>query len=79
MKEYREWIRIDAKNLTKSRLRPVSPYSYVGQGRKGTKVKTGKPQMDQPSSCSRGTMAGKLRRAQSSRCGLTRIRDTGPQ
>jgi len=25
------------KNLTQSRLRPVSPFSYVGQGRKGAK------------------------------------------
>jgi hypothetical protein len=23
------------KNLTQSKLRPVSPFSYVGQGRKG--------------------------------------------
>ena len=28
------------KNLTQSRLRPVSPFSYVGQGRKGAKVRT---------------------------------------
>jgi hypothetical protein len=27
------------KNLTQSRLRPVAPFSYVGQGRKGAKVK----------------------------------------
>jgi hypothetical protein len=26
--------------LTQSRLRPISPFSYVGQGRKGAKVKT---------------------------------------
>jgi hypothetical protein len=26
-------------NLTQSRLRPISPFSYVGQGRKGAKVK----------------------------------------
>src|ERR1700746_1042216 len=25
------------KNLTQSRLRPISPFSYVGQGRKGAK------------------------------------------
>jgi len=28
------------ENLTQSRLRPVSPFSYVGQGRKGAKMKT---------------------------------------
>jgi hypothetical protein len=28
------------ENLTQSRLRPVSPFSYVGQGRKDAKVKT---------------------------------------
>jgi hypothetical protein len=27
------------KNLTQSRLRPVSPFSYVGRGRKGAQVK----------------------------------------
>jgi hypothetical protein len=26
------------KNLTQSRLHPISPFSYVGQGRKGAKV-----------------------------------------
>jgi hypothetical protein len=28
---------IGRKNLTQSRLRPISPFSYVGQGRKGAK------------------------------------------
>jgi hypothetical protein len=28
------------ENLTQSKLRPVSPFSYVGQGRKDAKVKT---------------------------------------
>jgi hypothetical protein len=33
-----KWTRIDTnKNLTQSRLRPISPFSYVGQGRKGAK------------------------------------------
>jgi len=27
------------KNLTQSRLRPISPFSFVGQGRKGAKVR----------------------------------------
>jgi hypothetical protein len=27
------------KNLTQSRLRPVSPFSFVGRGRKGAKDK----------------------------------------
>jgi hypothetical protein len=29
------------KNLTQSRLRPISPFSYVGQGRKGAKEESG--------------------------------------
>jgi hypothetical protein len=53
------------ENLAQSRLRPVSPFSYVGQGRKGdrewtrmfAKIKTDEPQMDPPS---REAMAGKL-------------------
>ena len=28
------------EKLTQSRLRPVPPFSYVGQGRKGAKMKT---------------------------------------
>ena len=27
------------KKLTQSRLRPISPFSYVGRGRKGAKTK----------------------------------------
>jgi hypothetical protein len=32
--------RTEEKNLTQSTLRPVSPFSYVGQGRKDAKVRT---------------------------------------
>jgi hypothetical protein len=34
-----ERVRSRKKNLTQSRLRPVSPFSYVGRGRKGAKIK----------------------------------------
>jgi hypothetical protein len=33
------YYRSNRKKLTQSRLRPISPFSYVGQGRKGAELK----------------------------------------
>jgi hypothetical protein len=38
-KERKERKNEDQEKLTQSRLRPVSPFIYVGQGRRGAKIK----------------------------------------